>query len=111
MTCMGRNQCVIAVGLALWAAGVLAMPALAAPNGACFGERATIAGSGPLTGTAGDNVIVGFDAADSIDGLGGEDLICGLGGSDQLSGGLGDDRVDGGSGDDFIRGDVFNPVG
>lgn len=94
--------------LALGPVGGLATPGWAAPTTTCFGEPATISGSGNLTGTSGDDVIVGSQIADTIDGLGGNDRICGLAGSDQLAGGLGNDLIDAGVGDDFVRGDVVN---
>jgi len=72
----------------------------------CFGEHATIVGSGLITGTEGDDVIVGSDGADTINALGGDDLVCALGGNDLSRGGLGDDHMDGGEGNDGHLGDV-----
>ncbi len=71
----------------------------------CNGVVATIEGSGAITGTAGDDVIVGSRRADTIDGRGGQDIVCGLSGSDTLVQGRrpdGADRLDGGSGRDWI---------
>ena len=64
----------------------------------CFGEQATIVGSGLIVGTAGDDVIVGSAGADEIDALAGDDRICGLAGDDVVNSGLGDDKVSGGDG-------------
>jgi Ca2+-binding RTX toxin-like protein len=72
----------------------------------CFGERATIVGSGLITGTEGDDVIVGSDGDDTINALGGNDSVCALGGNDLSRGGLGDDHLDGGEGNDGHLGDV-----
>ena len=96
------------VGVLLLAvSGAVAMRGFAAPSARCFGERATITGSGIIAGTEGDDVIVGSERSDRIDGKDGDDLVCGLGGDDvHLGGGLGDDRLDGGAGHDRLRGDV-----
>jgi hypothetical protein len=64
------------VRLALGPVGGMAAPGWAEPAITCFGERATITGSGAFTGTPGNDVIVGSDLADTIDGLSGNDLIC-----------------------------------
>jgi hypothetical protein len=74
----------------------------------CFGQSATISGSGTITGTAGNDVIVGSPGPDTIDGLGGNDLVCGLEGDDVLIGGDGDDQLDGGDDDDTLRGGPGN---
>lgn len=55
----------------------------------------------PVTGTAGDDVIVGTEGDDTIDGAGGNDVICGLAGADTLAGGDGDDRLFGGADDEY----------
>ena len=73
----------------------------------CFGQAATITGSGIIAGTPDDDVIVGSAEADLIDGAGGNDRICGLTGSDTVEGGLGDDKVNGGLDDDLLVGDVY----
>jgi Ca2+-binding RTX toxin-like protein len=78
--------------LALAPVGALATPGWAAPADTCFGERATITGSGIIDGTAGSDVIVGSDGGDTIDARSGNDLICGLAGDDVVVGGLGNDR-------------------
>src|SRR6185503_28936 len=72
----------------------------------CFGKPATVAGSGIVGGTSGNDVIVGSASDDTIEGKGGNDLICGLDGSDVIQGGLGNDQVDAGAGDDEVAGDV-----
>lgn len=74
----------------------------------CFGQPATITGSGGLVGTGGPDVIVGTDASQSIQGGGGDDIICGKGGHDNISGGSGNDVIDGGAGNDNIDGDGGN---
>jgi hypothetical protein len=74
----------------------------------CFGQAATITGSGTITGTAGNDVIVGSPGPDTIDGLGGSDLICGLEGDDVLIGGDANDQLDGGDDDDTLRGGPGN---
>jgi Ca2+-binding RTX toxin-like protein len=86
------------------AVGVAGATGTPAPT--CLGKSATITGSGSLSGTAGNDVIVGSESADAIDSKGGNDLICGLGGDDVLIGGLGTDQIDAGSGDDQLVGDV-----
>jgi Ca2+-binding RTX toxin-like protein len=89
-----------------------AVPGLAAAAARCFGEPATIVGSGIINGTQGDDVIVGSEVNDVINGNGGEDLICGLGGNDsQINGGVGEDRLAGGEGNDQLRGDIRFPRG
>src|SRR6266508_959838 len=77
----------------------------------CFGESATISGSGTVAGTPGNDVIVGSPGSDTIDGAGGNDLVCGLDGDDALVGGPGNDRVDGGPGTDIVVGDRFASKG
>ncbi|HEV2775046.1 MAG TPA: hypothetical protein VGV90_05605 [Solirubrobacteraceae bacterium] len=81
-------------------------PAASAPR--CDGKSATMTGSGTVTGTAGDDVIVTGDGADRVDGRGGNDTICARGGNDQVRGGDGNDRVLGGHGNDALRGDRGN---
>src|SRR5690349_11325844 len=85
----------ITVFLSLW----LATPTSAQITATCNGVPATIVGvaPGPITGTAGDDVIVGTTGVDQISGLGGDDLICA---------GRGDDLIIGGEGNDTI---VWNP--
>jgi Ca2+-binding RTX toxin-like protein len=65
----------------------------------CASHDATIAGSGNIVGTPGNDVIVGGPGPDVIDGGGGDDLICARGG---------DDRVVGGAGNDELRGEAGN---
>jgi hypothetical protein len=96
-----------AVGLlALALVGAMVTAGWAAPAATCFGERATITGSGIIDGTAGSDVIVGSDSSDTIDARSGNDLICGLAGDDVLVGGLGNDQLAGGAGADDLVGDV-----
>src|SRR4051812_24408208 len=92
----------IAAALSLWPA---------APAGAqstCNGVPATIVGvsPGPITGTAGDDVIVGTTGADQIFGLGGDDIICAGRGDDQVSSGDNDDTIvwSPGDGNDVVEG-------
>jgi Ca2+-binding RTX toxin-like protein len=58
----------------------------------------TVSGSGTITGTAGNDLILGSSGADTIDGLGGNDCILGGGGDDLITGGDGTDICLGGSG-------------
>jgi Ca2+-binding RTX toxin-like protein len=69
---------------------------------ACNGITLTqiISGSGILTGTDGNDLIVGSSGADTIDGLGGNDCILGGGGDDSLNGNDGTDVCLGGPGND-----------
>ncbi|HEY8547377.1 MAG TPA: hypothetical protein VIL36_20085, partial [Acidimicrobiales bacterium] len=83
----------------------------------CDGQRATLVlreGSGPVTGTPGDDVIVGTAGDDVINGGGGDDVICAGDGNDTVRGGYGadtlfgeggDDTLDGGAGADTLSGD------
>ena len=88
-----------------------AAPATAQETPTCFGETATLTGSGFLFGTPGDDVIVGSEDFDLIDGLGGDDRICSLGGDDIVRGGQGNDRLDAGAGDDLLLGDLRSTTG
>src|SRR5688500_7432959 len=108
----------IRIALALAAAmagGGLTLAEASTQPPRCFGQAATITGSGTINGTAGADVIVGSSGADVIDGLGGDDLICGLNGDDQLIGGPGNDKLDGGAGDESagagMTGDSFASSG
>jgi Ca2+-binding RTX toxin-like protein len=69
---------------------------------ACAGMSLTslTTGSGTLTGTEGNDLILGGPGADSIDGLGGNDCILGGGGDDIITGGEGTDICLGGPGND-----------
>jgi Ca2+-binding RTX toxin-like protein len=91
------------------------VPAGAAPatTYSCFGQPATIVGTGDgegLKGTTGPDVIVGLGGSDAIFGNGGDDLICAGGGSDTVHGGAGNDMISGGPGTDHIQGDSGNDV-
>ena len=57
-----------------------------------------VSGSGTLTGTEGNDLILGSSGADIIDGLGGNDCIVGGGGDDSINGNNGTDVCLGGSG-------------
>lgn len=59
-----------------------------------------VSGSGVLTGTSANDLILGSAAADTIDGLGGNDCILGGNGDDLLAGSDGMDICIGGSGTD-----------
>lgn len=56
-----------------------------------------ITGSGTLTGTMGNDLILGSTNADLIDGAGGNDCILGGGGADTITGGDGSDICLGGA--------------
>ena len=79
------------VTIAMLVGGVLIPSASAAPP-RCFGERATIVGTG------GADVLVGTDRADVIVGRGGDDTIRGKDRADLICAGGGDDLVKGGDG-------------
>lgn len=55
-----------------------------------------VTGSGTVTGTEGNDLILGGSGVDAIDGLGGDDCILGGGGDDQLAGAGGNDICLGG---------------
>ena len=61
-----------------------------------------ISGSGTLTGTPGNDLIIGSALADAIDGSGGDDCILGGGGDDQMTGGDGNDICLSGPGIDLF---------
>lgn len=56
-----------------------------------------ITGSGTLTGTTGNDLIIASSGADVIDGVGGDDCILGGGGADTITGGDGSDVCLGGA--------------
>jgi len=62
-----------------------------------------ITGSGTITGTNGNDLILGSATDDTIDGLGGTDCILGGSGNDTISGDAGNDVCSGGgnAGDTF----------
>ncbi len=60
----------------------------------------TVSGSGTLTGTTANDLIIGSSGVDTIDGLGGYDCILGGGGDDIITGGEGTDVCLGGPGND-----------
>ncbi len=61
-----------------------------------------ISGSGTLTGTSANDLIIGSAGADTIDGMGGDDCILGGGGDDIITGGEGTDICIGGAGTDIF---------
>ena len=69
----------------------------------CDGQVPTIVGSGVITGTSGNDVILGSAGADTINGNGGNDRICAGGGADMINGGGGLDRIFGQAGNDTIN--------
>ncbi len=62
-------------------------------------------GTGPINGTAGDDILAGTAGDDEINGLGGDDDITGGAGNDTINAGDGFDLVEGGDGDDIINGE------
>jgi len=60
---------------------------------------AVIRGSGTITGTSGNDLILGSSGNDIIDGLGGDDCIVGGGGNDIIDGNDGADICIGSGGD------------
>jgi len=91
------------VGGLLLLGGLLgaALPAGAGPT--CRGVALTDPHA-PMTGTAGNGVLLGTSAGETINGLGGVDLICGGGSDDDLYGGGGNDTFVGGDGADRLYG-------
>lgn len=59
-----------------------------------------VSGSGILSGTSANDLIIGSTGVDTIDGLGGNDCILGGGGDDLIAGSDGMDICLGGSGTD-----------
>ncbi len=79
--------------------------ALETPAGlTCNGLPATIVGSGIISGTNDDDVIVALGGDDVINGLNGDDTICAGAGADVVDGGNGDDVIFGEQGADTIAG-------
>lgn len=76
----------------------------------CFGKVATITGSGVVTGTNGNDVIITGNGADTVDGRGGNDLICTHGGDDFVRGGTGNDQISAGNGNDNAGGQAGNDL-
>lgn len=68
----------------------------------CAGMLATIAGSGEIIGTDGDDVVLASAGPDTIDTGAGDDIICALGGGDIIDAGAGNDVIYAGSGNDTI---------
>jgi Ca2+-binding RTX toxin-like protein len=71
---------------------------------ACGGLFLTnlVTGSGTLTGSEGNDLILGGSGTDTVDGLGGNDCILAGGGDDSIIGGGGTDICLGGPGNDFF---------
>ena len=71
---------------------------------ACTGSYLTniISGSGTLTGTTANDLIIGSAGVDTIDGLGGDDCILGGNGDDFITGSDGIDICIGGPGTDMF---------
>lgn len=71
---------------------------------ACAGLTLTtlITGSGVITGTEGNDLILASSSIDTIDGLGGNDCIVAGSGSDTINGGDGNDICLGGAGEDVF---------
>lgn len=63
-----------------------------------------VTGSGTLTGTEGNDLILASGGADTIAGLGGSDCIVGGGGDDVIDGGADADLCIGGAGNDTFTG-------
>jgi len=61
-----------------------------------------VTGSGILTGTEGNDLILASSVMDTIDGLGGDDCIVGGGAGDLITGGNGSDVCVGGDGVDVF---------
>ena len=59
-----------------------------------------VSGSGTITGTTGNDLILGSSGNDTIDGLGGDDCIIGGAGDDTIDGNDGTDVCIGGPGTD-----------
>ena len=62
-----------------------------------------IRGSGDITGTDGNDLIIGSAGNDTINGLGGDDCILGDGGVDKIDGGGGTDACGMGSGNTYTN--------
>lgn len=77
---------------------------------ACNGVFLTniISGSGTLTGTAANDLIIGSASADTIDGLGGDDCIVAGNGDDSILGSDGSDICLGGPGNDTLDCETVN---
>jgi Ca2+-binding RTX toxin-like protein len=61
-----------------------------------------VRGTGTITGTEGNDLILGSSSVDTIDGLGGDDCILGDNNDDLITGGDGIDVCIGGPGDDIF---------
>ena len=106
MSARRRSAALAVAALALSSAVGVASPAAAAVR-TCFGERATIVGTGgddDLHGTQERDVVVALGGDDEIEGRGGNDLICAGDGRDEVRGNAGRDKIDGGPGHDYLRG-------
>jgi len=72
--------------------------------GACAAQHVTnlVVGSGVISGTASNDLILGGPGVDIISGAGGNDCIVGGGGADTLIGDAGNDTCIGGPGNDTL---------
>lgn len=116
-----KQRVLLVLGLAAAAFAAAPVPA-AVPQEpvTCFGEIATIVGTGgddELRGTRRRDVIQALGGDDEVVGRGGNDVICGDGGDDELEGGrgndtihdeTGDDELEGGPGNDWLAGNLGN---
>jgi Ca2+-binding RTX toxin-like protein len=85
---------------ALCATGLVFALAPATASALCFGQAATITGTGAgetIPGTAGADVIEAGGGDDIVNGGGGADRICGEGGDDTINGQGDNDQMDGGT--------------
>ncbi len=89
-------------------AGVLVARYLGDPIPTCNGKKPTIAGTGLVLGSTGNDVIAGSGGADHIYGGDGADTVCAGDGNDTVEGGLGNDVLHGGNGADRVLGDAGN---
>ena len=69
-----------------------------------------ITGSGKLTGTENDDIIIGSDKADTINALAGDDEINAGAGNDKVYGGAGEDLIYAGDGNDTVYGDEDDDI-
>ena len=102
---MGRLTPIAALAV-LAALAVAPSGRTAEQDARCFGDAATITGSGVIRGTPGNDVIIGSAARDTIYGGGGKDEICALDGDDRVDGGQGRDHLFGGAGSDRLEGNA-----
>lgn len=73
-------------------------------------EAVVVGDGGPMTGGAGNDLMLGTEIGEAVSGGAGHDLAAGLGGADTLSGGTGDDGLAGGAGSDHLDGGAGTDV-